>query len=76
MSIVIRPFELGPIGITHGFGDDDLKLEYFKLLFSDDMLNNMSVQTRNSELPRSLIIIGLTVLAIHILMNNGQHVLF
>ena len=42
--IVIRPFSR-PIGITHGLGDDAIELDYFKLLFTDDMLNDMSVQT-------------------------------
>ena len=38
--IVIRPFS-GPIGITHGLGDDAIELDYFKLLFTDDMLNDV-----------------------------------
>ena len=42
--IAIRPFS-GPIGITHGLGDDAIELDYFKLLFTDDMLNDMSLQT-------------------------------
>ena len=42
--IVIGPISR-PIEITHRLGDYVIELEYFKLLFTDDMLNNMSVQT-------------------------------
>lgn len=42
--IVLEPFT-GPTGLRHLLDDTALELEYFQLLFTDDMLENIVIQT-------------------------------